>query len=383
MARLTAMTAKKHGVLLIITLSLAHLGKKVHGFVVSPAQTRVNPDKCGDWTLRSRLSGNDTDGDEFPVIPLTSRSNRRDLFWLAGNSMAAISSLSVVSPANAAPPMSAGEADNVGARADRALRPKPPKVLRQRLQQDFAVLLMRSSYNALDELNCVAMDQFQRDFFFIRQAEYQPYVNMLGPGSVKQGELVDPNYFDFISFAQHATIARDMRDPPGVFEEMQPVEVGEDEPQMFAPVVVRRDTDIRIADLPAEHGRMVGRAILSRLNETFGDTTSAIPSIPKGNVLLTSLEQMMRLFLVNGFAWDGTASMKPSSNNGAGATFSLTFTSPATLWSGQALLARKASPLNNFALKVALVMAQDAGYKIQTSSTHYSGNKEISEFTVA
>jgi hypothetical protein len=106
---------------------------------------------------------------------------------------------------------------------------------------------------------------------------------MLGPGSVKQGELVDPNYFDFISFAQYATIARDMRDPPGVFEEMQPVEVGEDEPQTFVPVAVRRDTDIRIADLPAEHGRMVGRAILSRLNETFGDTTSAIPSIPKGS----------------------------------------------------------------------------------------------------
>jgi hypothetical protein len=101
------------------------------------------------------------------------------------------------------------------------------------------------------------------------------------------------------------------------------------------------------------------------------------------DVLLTSLEQMMRLFLVNGFAWDGTASMKSSSNNGAGATFSLTFTSPATLWSGQALLARKANLLNNFALKVALVMAQDAGYKILTSSTHYSGNKEISEFTVA
>jgi hypothetical protein len=100
------------------------------------------------------------------------------------------------------------------------------------------------------------------------------------------------------------------------------------------------------------------------------------------DVLLASLEQMMKLFLVNGFAWEGNASMKSSSNEKAGATFSLIFTSPATLWSGQALMARKANPLNNFALKVALVMAQDAGYKILTSSTHYSGNKEISEFTV-
>jgi hypothetical protein len=154
MARLTPKKAKNHGLLLIITFSLARLGKTVHGFVVSPAHARLFPDTYGDWALRSRLP-NDNDG-EFPVISVTAGSNRRDLFWLAGKSMLAISSLSV-SPANAAPPMSAGEADNVGARADRALRPKPPKVLRQRLQQDFAVLLMRSSYNAIDDLNCVAM----------------------------------------------------------------------------------------------------------------------------------------------------------------------------------------------------------------------------------
>ena len=48
--------------------------------------------------------------------------------------------------------MTAGEADNVGARFERSMRKKPPKVLRNKLNLDFAVLLMRSSYNALDEL---------------------------------------------------------------------------------------------------------------------------------------------------------------------------------------------------------------------------------------
>ena len=61
------------------------------------------------------------------------------------------------SPAIAAPPVTTGEADGLGARAERALGPKPPKILRPKLNQDFAVLLMRSSYNALDKIDCVAM----------------------------------------------------------------------------------------------------------------------------------------------------------------------------------------------------------------------------------
>lgn len=70
-------------------------------------------------------------------------------------------------PAYAAVPITVGETENVGARTQRAFRAKPPKVLRNQLNQDFAVLLMRSSYNALDQLDCVAMDQFQRDFFIL------------------------------------------------------------------------------------------------------------------------------------------------------------------------------------------------------------------------
>lgn len=57
----------------------------------------------------------------------------------------------------AAAPVTDKETDSLGVMARRALRPKPPKVLRRKLSQDFAVLLMRSSYNALDGLNCVAM----------------------------------------------------------------------------------------------------------------------------------------------------------------------------------------------------------------------------------
>ena len=92
-------------------------------------------------------------------------------------------------------PITIEEAQNdVQVRMKRAFRAKPPKILRPRLTQDFAVLLMRSSYNVLDELDCVPMDQFQRDFFIIRQAEYELYVNQLGVGFVQQGDLTNPYY---------------------------------------------------------------------------------------------------------------------------------------------------------------------------------------------
>lgn len=65
----------------------------------------------------------------------------------------------VVSPsvANSAAPVTLQETDSIGAMVKRKFRPKPPKILRRKLAMDFAVLLMRSSYNSLDQLDCVAM----------------------------------------------------------------------------------------------------------------------------------------------------------------------------------------------------------------------------------
>lgn len=60
-------------------------------------------------------------------------------------------------PSHGAAPITERETDSLAVMAKRALRPKPPKLLRRKISQDFAVLLMRSSYNALDQLDCVAM----------------------------------------------------------------------------------------------------------------------------------------------------------------------------------------------------------------------------------
>jgi len=299
-----------------------------------------------------------------------------------------------VEVANAASPLIAGEADNIGARLERNfIRPKVPKVLRQRLDKDFAVLLMRSSYNALDELDCVGMDQFQRDFFLIRQAEYLPYIESLGPGSVKQGDLQDANYFDFISFAQYATINREMSgNPPVVFEERQglPDENDPDKPMTFVPTIVRRKTEyLDNSKLPIEHGRLVGNAILKRFDDVFNDTSSALPTFtdnqtPDSQMLLSAFDQLLKLFLINGFAYDASVYINTSSSNGKSAKYTMTLTSPATLWSGKSLQARNSKLINDFLLKtVKAFISQRTAYNVLNPSVKYVDNKEITSFTIA
>ena len=317
--------------------------------------------------------------------------------WLSSISSVALTGstmlLSGQRGALAAPPLTADVADNLPARAERVFRPRPVRVLRPRMNLDFAVLLMRTSYNAVDDIDVVAMDQFQRDFFLVRQAEYMAYADSLGPGAMVQGDLADPNYFDFISFAQYTTICREIGDPNSVFEEQQPVDVGDDEPQRFDTVVVRRDPTLTKGDLLRRHSQLVGRAILGRLIETFGDTASAIPSIepgsrPSANAVLAAVRQMVNLFVISGFAWDGDALMlkRPvdddESGTAAGAQFSITLTSPATLWSGQSLKAKNAVLTNDFALKTACEMMSRAGYEIANSSVKYENYREISTFTL-
>ena len=90
---------------------------------------------------------------------IESTLSRRALFQGAASTCLSFGTLAnpLYSVANAAAPITAAEADNFPSKAQRLLRPKPPKALRPKLNKDFAVLLMRSSYNALDQLDCVAM----------------------------------------------------------------------------------------------------------------------------------------------------------------------------------------------------------------------------------
>ena len=92
---------------------------------------------------------------------------------------------------------------------ERIQRPKPVGLPRKRMDLSLAVLLMRSSYGIVDDLDFIPMDMFQKDFFIFRQDEWEDYKGK--HPTVMQGDLADPLYFDFISFAQYATISSSMR----------------------------------------------------------------------------------------------------------------------------------------------------------------------------
>ena len=301
--------------------------------------------------------------------------------------------------AGAAEPVNAKDTDSILAIARRKLRPKPPKVLRRKLSQDFAVLLMRSSYNALDDMDCVAMDQFQRDFFLIRLGEYEKYTKDLGAGMVQQGDLTDPYYFDFISFAQYKTINREVtQDPPYIFEEQQIPPEGSEIPSMnengtarFIPVIVKRDPNkLPNKMLIPTHRAIVGATILDKLELTFGGTDVKIPKIgykPDAVALLAGLRQIVQLFLINGYAFKGEVNSVTSSGSSAGAgatlaTYKVSLSAPATLWSGK-VLQTEGDPLDNdFLLMTMNEFIKRSGYETKKSVIKYDGANEELTITV-
>lgn len=293
----------------------------------------------------------------------------------------------------AAEPVNAKDTDSVLAIARRKLRHKPPKVLRRKLSQEFAVLLMRSSYDALDEMDCVAMDQFQRDFFLIRFAEYETYTKDLGSGMVQQGDLTDPYYFDFISFAQYKTINREVtQDPPYIFEEQQIPPEGSEIPSTnengnarFIPVIVKRDPNkLTNKMLIPTHRAIVGATILDKLELTFGETDVKIPKIgykPDSVALLSGLRQIVQLFLINGYAFKGEVSSSGAAA-AALATYKVSLSAPATLWSGKVLQA-EGDPLDNdFLLMTMNEYIKRSGYETTKSVIKYDGSNEELTITV-
>lgn len=337
-----------------------------------------------------------------------STTTRRDLLANTYCSLAAAAAASTtlalttpLPPASAAEPIQARDTDSILAIARRKLRPKPPRILRRKLSQDFAVLLMRSSYNALDEMDCVAMEQFQRDFFLIRVSEYETYTKNLGAGMVTQGDLTDPYYFDFISFAQYKTINREVtQDPPYVFEEQQMVvqteggssssdEPTSNTPARFVPVVVQRDPNLTNKMLVPTHDKKVGAKILDKLQEIFADTDSRIPTSYNNNepghsaTLLAGIRQIVNIFLLSGYAFKGNTDV--ATTTAGTTTYVVTLSASATLWSGK-VLQQEGDPLNNnFLLKTLTEYIRRCGYSYENikSSIKYEGtNEEVITITV-
>lgn len=312
------------------------------------------------------------------VRPLSSQAiiDRRKLF---AGAIAGIGIVGQSGVAAAVSPITKADTDSVMAQASRRLRPKPPRILRDRLKLDFAVLLMRSSYNACDQLDIIAMNQFQRDFFLIRSSEYETYVSDLG-SNVLQGDLTDPNYFDFISYAQYRTINRAVLSPePSIFEEEQPVSTTGDpeiEGQRFQSVLVRRS--IPDDELVPSFDRIVGQSILLWLVERFGE--DLVPKQLTRQRMKASFDQLVTLFVINGYAWNGRVSEQLSGT--AQRTYCFTLESPANIWSSKALSFAKAKIDNDFLGKVVLAWLRTSNIAVSFYKVRIEGNMEKTYVTL-
>jgi hypothetical protein len=212
---------------------------------------------------------------------------------------------------------------------------------------------MRSSYDALESLRIGGMDQFQKDFFFERQLYWDPYRSSPGLPPVQQGVLADPNYFDFISFAQYATIDARLSAPLAVYTEVVPLpELPGADPSAassapgFETVARRRPPSVPDAALPPLFSSRVGASLLAYFAKTFGGTALAVPPFERA-APLRSLAALCACFSLCGFSAKATAA-EPSPGS-----FLLDFPQPATAWSGRALARKGSKCVNDFPLMAA------------------------------
>jgi hypothetical protein len=253
-------------------------------------------------------------------------------------------------------------------------QPEPIPFPRRTLGQLFAVLLLRSGYEAVDSLDFIAMDDFQIKFWKQRQSEYEPYTLQYDPIKIKQGDLTDPNYFDFIAFAQSTTVSQEAAHGRQVFKEFD-CEEEECPPETSYKLVTRNPLFKDNALLPGEWERQTGDKIYDGLVEGFrgqvfggpkpcssksnsrggnnivGAPTNLLGGSSGNNSnsskkcsteeLVDGIRQILDIFEKNGFALKCT--MTQQSDDGS--SFIIKVEGGANLWAIQALQARGSSVL--------------------------------------
>ena len=250
--------------------------------------------------------------------------------------------------------------------------PRPP------LSLPFAVLLMRSSYNAVDELDVYPMDEFQKDFFLFRQNEWEEYKS--NHPNILQGNLADPLYFDFISFAQYVVIANSFRKGKESFIEKSGAE--------GTSSLVRRSESIKSNNqLASLHTQLVGKKIFDSMVETYPSITPQINTLLSASnpisveTFLTNVQLLLDIFAINQYSLSSNLVLQKEVNPSASSSSSsssstltmgnmwlatLTSLLPANIWSLQVLLKRKDEPVNDFEVKALQYFASQIGFKVET-----------------
>eukprot|EP00899_Mesostigma_viride_P021865 jgi/Mesvir1/29680/Mv13037-RA.1 len=234
--------------------------------------------------------------------------------------------------------------------------PQPVGFPRRQLGLKFAVLLMRSGYEAAEGMHFIAMTDFQIRFWKLRASEYESYLVQYSPIKVNQGKLDDPLYFDFISFAQYATLSQEMAAAKPVVQERDM------EGNMTTITRPPELADNKL--LPGAHFVRTGDRILDRLMNGFEGVAFGGPTVcgqpGSFECVITGVKRLMEIFAEQGYALrisvtdivgsrsdatDQPASQLPANAVGA---FRLRVQGPATLWGVRMLLSRRALVLPQF-----------------------------------
>ncbi|KXZ54425.1 hypothetical protein GPECTOR_5g79 [Gonium pectorale] len=213
---------------------------------------------------------------------------------------------------------------------------------RKALNQTFAVLLMRSAYETVDDLDFIPMNDFQKAFWKLRASEQESYNLQYSPLKPKIGDVTDSLYFDFISYSQFSTIARELPQGQQVFKEYC-----EDCPDLYR--LVRRDA--ALADnslLPDVFFARTGDRIYGGLkdgfrNFQFGAPQPLSPGASLGELTAT-IQRLLDVMVDNGYALKAEV----YDVNEAERSFRVKVTGPANLWGLTSLRHRRSLVVNAY-----------------------------------
>eukprot|EP00775_Hariotina_reticulata_P013762 gene13762-13881_t len=201
------------------------------------------------------------------------------------------------------------------------------------------------------------MEAFEAKFWKLRQSELEGYNLLYAPLKMRQGDLTDPLYFDFISFSQYATISREMATSPqhvfNEYVEMCPPEIPEDEPCPGGTQLVQRppeyDDD---AQLPTYFFHKAGDLIYQGLRYGFrGKQFGGVPpAAAEAGIqhLAAGVQQLLGVMVDNGFALKAQVTDVQQSSSGSGGRFRVSVQGPCNLFSLHALGTRRALVMNTY-----------------------------------
>jgi len=261
--------------------------------------------------------------------------------------------------------------------------PDPVKVPRKSLDQRFAVILMRAAYETADKLDFIPMDEFQVKFWKLRRNEYDPYTLQYSPIPIRQGELTDPLYFDFISYTQYALLAKEMPRGKMVFEEF--CEDEQECPDRRKRVVQRDPQYSDNKQLPFAMERLIGDKIYDNLRNGFEgeefDVPAPLPATASFEETVEGVKKLLSTFVDKGYAIRGDVKESAPSADGNGGRFVIRLEGPCNLWGIQRLGSMKAPLVNALdAMTVAAFLRESGRSASYTLSVEGNGVEE--EWTI-